>query len=181
MGDQGATSITSQPPNPHEPSAAVTIPARRGPLAGGLGIIVIVVLLGVAGFSTFKLFTAPPEAPPTPQYVEAICAVTLKHFPHQREAGENYPFLSPFTNDRTAYPAERCYWTKDGKAKKEPTYVLLNEYIKKPGPSICPDCGRLVEPHNPPPPPELMAAAQAGTSTTPAAPAGGVNARQPRN
>ncbi len=159
---------------------AVNIPARRGPLSGALGLLVVVVLLSVAGFSTYKLFTAPPDAPAQPQFVEAICSVTLKHFSHQREAGENYPFYSPFTKERTAYPAEMCYWTRDGKAKSEPTYVLLNEYIKKPGPTICPDCGRLVEAHNPPPPPELMAAAKSGAPSQPA-PAGAVNARSPNN
>lgn len=160
--------------------ATVTIPARRGPLSGGLGIIVVFVLLSVAGFSTYKLFTAPPEAPANPQFVDVICAVTMKHFQHERQSGENYPFYSPFTKERTAYPAETCYWTRDGKAKLEPTYVLLNEYIKKPGPTICPDCGRLVEAHNPPPPAELMAAARKTSAPSPT-PAGAANARKPSN
>jgi len=171
--------MASQTPGLSDPNTTVNIPARRGPLSGGLGIVVIVVLLGVAGYSTYKLFTSPPEAPPRSQYVEAICAVTLKHYPHEREAGESYPFYSPFTKDRTGYPAERCYWTKDGKAKAEPTYVLLNEYINKPGPTICPDCGRLVEPHNPPPPAELMAAALGIATTQPHM--GAAHARQPHN
>ena len=47
------------------------------------------------------------------------------------------------------------------KAKLEPTYVLLNKYIGKPGPTICPDCGREVKGHNPLPPPELMEEARA--------------------
>lgn len=163
-------------PTTDDSSAAVTIPARRGPLSGSLGILVTVVLLSVAGFFTWKLFNAPPAAAPIAQYDVAICAVTLKHFKHEREAGETYPFFSPFTKERTAYPAEACYWTKDGKAKLEPTYVLLNDYIKKPGPTICPDCGRLVESHNPLPPPELMAAAEKAATSKPAV-AGAADAR----
>jgi len=50
-----------------------------------------------------------------------------------------------------AFPAELCYWTKDGKPKDTPTAVLLNGHVGKPEPTFCPDCGRLVVPHNPPP------------------------------
>lgn len=42
------------------------------------------------------------------------------------------------------YPTERCFYTKDGKVKSEPTYVLVNELIGKEGPTKCPDCGRPV-------------------------------------
>ena len=48
-----------------------------------------------------------------------------------------------------AHPAEACYWTKDGKPKQEPTYVLLNMYKGSDEPTFCPDCGRLVVGHNP--------------------------------
>jgi hypothetical protein len=51
----------------------------------------------------------------------------------------------------TAVDAEACYWTRDGKVKEEPTYVVLNTYVGKPEPTFCPDCGRLVRGHNPPP------------------------------
>lgn len=168
--------MAAQTPVSNSADTTVTITARRGPLSGGLGLVVVVVLLSVAGYTTWKLFTAPPEPPPKHQFEEVICAVTLKHFQHERESGETFPYYSPYTKDQTAYPAETCYWTKDGKAKLEPTYVLLNEYIKKQGPTLCPDCGRLVEPHNPPPPAELMAAAQKAAASKPAA-AGAANAR----
>jgi hypothetical protein len=48
------------------------------------------------------------------------------------------------------YPAESCYWTKDGKVKEQPTLVLLNTYKGSKDPTFCPDCGRLVVQLNPP-------------------------------
>lgn len=70
--------------------------------------------------------------------------------------GLTIPFVNPDTGKNTLFPAESCFWTKDGKAKVEPTYVLLNEVVGKPGPTLCPDCGRKVTFHNPQPPNELM-------------------------
>jgi hypothetical protein len=66
------------------------------------------------------------------------------------------PYENPKTGKRTLFPPEACYWTRDGKAKVEPTLVLLNDYAGKPGPTICPDCGREVFRHNPLPPEALM-------------------------
>ena len=63
------------------------------------------------------------------------------------------PMTSPFSGKKTAWPAELCYWTKDGKPKTDPTPVLLNEYKGKQEPTFCPDCGRLVVGHNPQPSP----------------------------
>ncbi|MGE3322064.1 MAG: hypothetical protein AB7K52_07395 [Phycisphaerales bacterium] len=67
-----------------------------------------------------------------------------------------YPWKNPKTGTDTLWPAEKCFWTKDGKAKIEPTYVLLNRFAGKPGDTICPDCGRKIVPHNPMPPMSLM-------------------------
>jgi hypothetical protein len=53
----------------------------------------------------------------------------------------------------TGYPAEACYWTADGGTKTEPTWVLMNAVLGKPGPTFCPDCGRLVVARNPMPGP----------------------------
>jgi hypothetical protein len=58
------------------------------------------------------------------------------------------PVKSPVTGKMDGYPAELCYWTKDGTIRKEPYPVLLNKWINKPGPTFCPDCGRLVREHN---------------------------------
>jgi hypothetical protein len=71
-------------------------------------------------------------------------------------SGSMPPFNSPSTGKPMVFPAERCYWTKDGKGKLEPTLVLLNEFIGKPGPTNCPDCGREVYPRFPYPPAAVM-------------------------
>lgn len=60
-----------------------------------------------------------------------------------------YPVKCPDTGKETGYEAELCYWTKDGHPKDEPIPVLLNKYKGDPGPTFCPDCGRLVVYHNP--------------------------------
>jgi hypothetical protein len=77
-----------------------------------------------------------------------IDSTTNKPFTYEISAGETYPVKAP-SGGKTGYPAELCYWTKDGKTKTDPTAVLLNAWTKKPGPTFCPDCGRLVVPHNP--------------------------------
>jgi hypothetical protein len=82
-----------------------------------------------------------------------ICSETQKAFEHMPVPGEQIPVLSPYSGKNTGYPAEACYWTKDGQIKSDPTWVLLNETIHKPGPTFCPDCGRLVVAHNPRPKP----------------------------
>ncbi len=63
------------------------------------------------------------------------------------------PVKSPFTGKETGYKAELCFWTKDGSTKTDPTAVLMNDDVGKPGPTFCPDCGRLVVHHNPVPGP----------------------------
>jgi hypothetical protein len=122
-------------------------------LSGGRGLAVCVLLLALAGFMTYRTLTTAP--PPVPEPIETIFMCSEKHmtFPYAMRAGESWPVVSPFTNQRTGYPVEHCYWTKDGKRKATPTYVILNEHLGKPGDTICPDCGRVVIGHNPPPPP----------------------------
>jgi hypothetical protein len=83
-----------------------------------------------------------------------VCAETLKPFTHELQIGESIPVLSPHSGKQTGYPAELCYWTKDGKVRDKPVPVLLNTYLNKPEPTFCPDCGRLVTPHNPAPVPD---------------------------
>ena len=81
-----------------------------------------------------------------------ICSATLKTFEHQLQPGEVEPIISPYTGKNTGYLAEMCYWTKNGKRKKTPTYVLLNEHLGRKEKTYCPECGREVVGHNPPPP-----------------------------
>lgn len=70
--------------------------------------------------------------------------------------GTGFPQVNPKTGKRTLYPAEACYWTKDGKAKLEPTYVVLGTWFGDRNPTKCPDCGRIVTKSNRMPPDALM-------------------------
>jgi hypothetical protein len=72
-----------------------------------------------------------------------------KAFKHKLTVGESAVVKS--SDGKRAWPAELCFWTKDGKAKGEPTPVLLNENLGKSEATFCPDCGRLVVGRNPPP------------------------------
>ncbi len=141
--------------------------SRGGPLSGGLGIFVIIVLAGTAVYLTYKTLTTAEPPQPLPIETTFMCAKTGKTFAYAMKEGEHWPVLSPHSNERTGYPAERCYWTKDGKRKKTPTYVILNESLGKPGDTICPDCGRIVVGHNPPPPADVPLAEE-GASGKPA-------------
>ena len=84
-------------------------------------------------------------------------AETRQPFQQKIELGMTMPVKSPFTHRATGYPAELCYWTKDGKPKTTPTPVLLNSDLGIDGPTFCPDCGRLVVGHNPAPEPGMKA------------------------
>jgi hypothetical protein len=79
-----------------------------------------------------------------------ICSETNKPFTAKLETGMTIPIKSPFSGKNTGYPAELCYWTKDGGVRKEPFPVLLKRTLDPTaGPTFCPDCGRLVVGHNP--------------------------------
>src|SRR6185369_5506797 len=49
-----------------------------------------------------------------------IDAKTLKSFKHDLKIGESIPVDAP-SGGKTGFPAELCYWTKDGKTKEKPT------------------------------------------------------------
>jgi hypothetical protein len=79
-----------------------------------------------------------------------ICSQTGKVFKHVISIGDGMPVYSPFSGSNTGYPVEYCYWNKDGTIKQsDPTPVLLNQYVGKPEPTFCPECGRLVHILNP--------------------------------
>ena len=79
-----------------------------------------------------------------------IDASTGKAFEHELTMGEPIPVKAP-SGGSTGYPAEACYWTKDGRTKTEPTWVLIGIWKGSTEPTFCPDCGRLVVGHNPAP------------------------------
>ncbi|MCA9256805.1 MAG: hypothetical protein KDA33_14250 [Phycisphaerales bacterium] len=134
------------------PEASENEATRPSPLSGGLGILVALILLSTAGYLAYQSKYNPEPTPLDPPAITYICADSGKTFEHKPQVGETNPILSPFSNKKTAYPAEKCYWTKDGKQKRAPTFVLLNEHLGIDKPTICPDCGRLVINHNPLPP-----------------------------
>lgn len=116
-----------------------------------LGVIAFLFI----GYKTFTGFRSPTaELSRTRVMIDAATGDIITRF--RLEDGMSMPYPHPRTGERTVWPAEACFWTADGKAKLEPTYVLLNEFVGKPGPTKCPDCGRDVVRHNPMPPDELI-------------------------
>lgn len=118
------------------------MPYKNVAIAVGVGLLAIIGLWWLIGsgssaerISTGRVF---------------IDATTGKSFNHTIERGETIPVEAP-SGGKTGYEAELCFWTKDGQAKDDPTYVLLNEYTGEDGPTFCPDCGRRVVGRNPPP------------------------------
>jgi hypothetical protein len=126
--------------------------ATRWKIIGSIAALLIAaVILG------WQLFSGPPSAETLTRRRDLIDSQTLEVFKDFRVADDSRaPWLNPQTGATTLYPAEKCFWTKEGKAKIDPTYVLLNLYVGKTGDTICPDCGRRVVAHNPPPPIGLL-------------------------
>ena len=112
-------------------------------------------LFAVAAFAVFlavrNLFGTPSVVAEANRRV-FIDRETGQSFPHELTAGETIPVRAPSGKD-SGYPAELCYWTKDGQQKSDPTAVLLKTWLGQEGATFCPDCGRLVRPHNPRPMP----------------------------
>jgi len=79
-----------------------------------------------------------------------VDSTTGKPFSHELVIGEKLPVKAP-SGGMTGYPAELCFWNADGTIRSKPYPVLVNAYLGKKGPTFCPDCGRLVVPHNPMP------------------------------
>ena len=105
----------------------------------------------------WQLFGGPPSAATLSRQRNLICSETGESFPKFTiPENPDTPLKNPKTGRMTLYPAEACYWNKDGTARLSPTYVLLNSYVGKGGPTICPDCGRIVVGHNPRPPGDLL-------------------------
>ncbi|HEY7086623.1 MAG TPA: DUF1206 domain-containing protein [Tepidisphaeraceae bacterium] len=113
-------------------------------LIGGL-----IIALGLAVYAVVSNL-GPGEAGKISRDRMYIDAATGKPYEHTLKPGDSVPTDAP-SGGKTGYPAELCYWTKDGKIKQDPTPVLVNARMGKPGPTFCPDCGRLVVMHNPPP------------------------------
>ena len=115
-----------------------------GKIAAAVLVLVAVVLVF---FAIRGVFGTPSEVARANERV-FVDADTGKPFEHELQIGEQIPVRAPSGKD-SGYPAELCFWTRDGKVKQDPTPVLLNSWVGKPGPTFCPDCGRLVVGHNP--------------------------------
>jgi hypothetical protein len=113
-----------------------------------VGALAFIAVAGGIVYWMMQAYSGRPESGFQPSERVFIDSATMKPFNHELKAGESIPVKAP-SGGNTGYQAELCYWTKDGKVKDEPTAVLLNEAVSKPGPTFCPDCGRLVVPHNP--------------------------------
>jgi len=136
----------------------------RGRSAGGAGgatmrhwgkpigvAALVVVTVGALTFLAMRTVGGPQGARLARQrtVIDSETGKVFKKF--MMREGETFPLEHPQTGKRTLYPVEKCYYTRDGQAKLEPTYVLLNEMVGKDGPTICHDCGRRVVWHNPAP------------------------------
>jgi hypothetical protein len=123
----------------------------RKTLEGPAGKVIAVAFVLIGGLAAYlSLRGGGPTAGDLSRQRVLIDSETNKSFNYELKAGENFPVKAP-SGGKTGYPAEACYWTRDGQVKAEPTYVLLNQMLGKPGPTYCPDCGRLVVPRNPRP------------------------------
>lgn len=98
-------------------------------------------------------YLGPSPAVAASTHGQFICAETGKPFSLTITPGLTLPVRSPYSGKDTGYPAELCYWTKDGAIRTEPVPVLLNSYLGRRDPTFCPDCGRLVRSRNPQPVP----------------------------
>jgi hypothetical protein len=117
--------------------------------------VAIILVLGAVGVAAYMIKSAiSPAALSQERERWFVDATTMEPFHHELQLGESIPVKAPSGN-MSGYPAELCYWTKDGTPKTDPTPVLLNLYLGKKGPTFCPDCGRLVVPRNPPPTPGM--------------------------
>lgn len=114
-----------------------------------------VLILVIAGILVWRgLQTGPDYSLSTDRWYK--CAECGREFVHTLQVGDLEPLKCPECGKNTAWAAEACYWTKDGKAKIEPTRVIVKQRMGQEGKTYCPDCGREVKGHNPLPPNELM-------------------------
>ena len=145
--------------------------------SGGKAAGILFTLAAVVAAALVVKSAVSSDMPPSMLSSVYIDSENGKTFEHVNKEGDVFPLLSPYSGKQTGYRAEACYWTASGGTKTDPTWVLLNEAVGKPGPTFCPDCGRLVVGHNPPPRPGLKppptkeeyAARHGGASPTAAA------------
>lgn len=119
----------------------------NSPRGKALSFTAVTLMIVLAGFLIWRQL-GPSDAQAIARDRMFMDAKTMKPFEHELKMGDLIPVDAP-SGSKSGYPAELCYWTKDGKEKKDPTPVLLKSWLGQPGPTFCPDCGRLVVGHNP--------------------------------
>ncbi|HEX8525106.1 MAG TPA: hypothetical protein VF669_22835 [Tepidisphaeraceae bacterium] len=122
--------------------------SRAGVVTAATLVLIGVVAAAIAVRSTF----GDSEAEAVSKGRMYIDSTNLKAYKYTLKVGDPVPAPAP-SGKNTGFPAEECWWTKDGKIRTEPYYVLLNMYKGTRDPTFCPDCGRLVVGHNPKPEP----------------------------
>ncbi len=152
-GIETKSSRTGGVPDVSRSSRVASFDAKTLALAiGGVAILVVAIIMIVRSVATFGNSVGSAS-----RLRVAVDAESGKVFENYLiKDGESWPWKNPSTGMATLYPPEECWWTSNGEAKLEPTYVLLNSIIGKEGPTTCPDCGREVVAHNPMPPAELL-------------------------
>jgi hypothetical protein len=127
--------------------------SRNGQIAG---MVLLVIGIALGAYSVWSN-VGPSTAAAISNDRIFVDAKTGQAFHHTLSLDDRYPIKAP-SGGNTGYPAELCYWNKDGTPKKpgeEPTAVLMNSWLNKSGPTFCPECGRLVVMHNPAPEPGM--------------------------
>ena len=125
--------------------------ARKLKVIASIGMLVI-----AAGLLVWQVMGTGPSDATLSRQRDVIDSRTGTVFLGFRiPADTRFPWVNPSTGEPTLFPAEKCFYTKDGGAKTEPTYVLLRSYRGESGDTTCPDCGRKVVAHNPAPLEEL--------------------------
>lgn len=114
----------------------------------------VVCLIAATIFGYYQLTSGGPDLASNSLYREVVDSKTGESFSNFSIGEDNsaFPYTNPKTGQRTLYPAERCYYTRDGKVKSTPTLVFVKQYENEnAGETACPDCGRNVIRHNPAP------------------------------
>src|SRR5688500_18279093 len=117
----------------------------EGPAGKALAAIIAIAAL-VAGWIAYRNHFGQSGAAALSDERIFLCANTGKAFSRRLGLGLTTPVHSPHSGENTGYEAEKCFWTREGTAKAEPTHVLLNDHKpehegKKAPPTFCPDCG----------------------------------------
>jgi len=118
--------------------------------AGKVTAAAIILVAGAMIYYSVRSNFGPTDAGRMASDRMFIDAKTGKSFWYTLKKGDKIPVYSKSSGENAGYPAEMCYWNKDGTIRKEGFPVLLNTYKGEPEPTFCPDCGRLVVGHNPP-------------------------------